>query len=254
MGRTQIVVHGLPSTAPVCTITPDELNALVKQKIEQWLPRIFTLASLYAYRCNDALYDFDEITTRLKIETWLAVTSFDPEQRASIDSWIFHRLRQACSLMIEERYVKNRDVTMTSTDGSIEIDPEDVPIEGITLEDLHAKRTVEEIAEHEQVTMLSESIKSVMITSFEREVFDLILSYDPDLSDQTIADNYDVDFAKVAEVRLKAKVALAILVGIKFETFTLAKNAEAVARRVATALHFSLKDWRDKVEPLLLSN
>lgn len=65
----------------------------------------------------------------------------------------------------------------------------------------------------------------------EKQAFAMILS-GKYASDREIADRLKVNFAKVGEVRFKAKLVFALLEGIPIETFTNAQNAEKLAKRL----------------------
>lgn len=69
----------------------------------------------------------------------------------------------------------------------------------------------------------------------EKKVFAMILSgrYG---TDREIADHLDINFAKVGEVRFKAKIVFALVEGIPISTFSKAQNALTLARRLRTLL------------------
>lgn len=253
--KPRVVVHGLPTLTPqsVEDMNESEINKRVTAQIKQWMPRIRALAFLYSSRCRDSLYDFDELVERLKICIWLSIMSYNSAAGTKLATWIFGQLKQECSLIIEEQYSYFKGTTVIRMDA---VRNDDDPNEedqamGLQIKDESAAFDVESLGDIENTNLLSEQVAAVMKTGFEAEVYTLLLNNDPDSTDQAIADQFRVDFAKVAEVRYKAKVALAILIGMKFSKFTEAMNVEEVARRVSKEMHHTIQQWNDLVVPLL---
>lgn len=106
--------------------------------------------------------------------------------------------------------------------------------EGLDIEDPGAETAFDEVADNEWFRRNTDLIFKVLQKKQsinEKLAFAMILSgrYE---SDREIAEVLDVNFAKVGEVRMKAKIVFAILEDIPIENFTNAQNAKKIAKRM----------------------
>lgn len=257
------VVYGLPTSSPPKiditlldgkVITEDDLPAI----LQQWGGRIVNVAFNTSLKCIDGMYDFEEIAARLKIAVWLALTKFDPSAGMSLDSWIFGQIQQAAGLIVEEQF-HNRDLehgrkarkaTHLSIDTTTSRDDEGNEVDSIQIIDPTTDLKAFAMEDAEEVQRLRDVMKKAMRTEFEFRVFDKIVSGDYN-SDQLIADEEGVDFAKVGDVRLRMKIALAIECKIPFPLFSASMGCYAIARQVSESFRLNHRQWKEEVVPLM---
>jgi hypothetical protein len=224
------------------TETAAERLRLFTEILPKWERRITYVSHLtiQTRTIDIGLLGVEDIENELRMSVWKAVESWDPERGASLSTWIFNAINQGKSLIVESQYHKvPRDENghpkyPVSIDAEKEIDTEGEEV-SFQLEDPFAVDKVTEFAEEEWFRDCCKTIKEVLSSNFEGNVFNMILSGNYD-TDQSIADELEVDFAVVSEVRLKAKVAFALLNNIPLEAFTRAKNAEAIAKKLQPLL------------------
>ena len=269
-GTRGIIVAGLPSDEYAPT---DETNVHIDELVHQycsedpkmdgihtlgnlihkWTPRMRSLAHTTASKCSDPMFDQAEIEARLTIQIWLSVTSFDPTYGSKLSTWIFGQLSQCCGLIIEGQYNKRKGVSVLDINASLDDDPDGEDVVG-GMQICRADATPPDIIEsYEQVDLISGRIKSIMRgreddSSSELYIFNLIMG-EESYTDSEIAHMIGCDWAKVGDVRLKCKVAIAILCQINFCNFTKSKQLEKLARRVASAL--GVTNFEKNVQPLL---
>jgi len=232
-------------------------NTQVAEAINQWKGRIRNVAVMTVRKCIDPIYDVDEIEQRLRIAIWRALEKWDPRGGASQSSWIFGQINQAAALTVEEQYHHYKDwrgnrVHMLEIDTDLEDDPngEDI-VNGLQIPDPFAIDKITSIEGREEANRLQKQIRSIMREGRELTIYDKLISGEYE-TDMEIANELEIDFAIVGEVRFKAKITLAILCCIPFEIFTRAKNTRQVAEQVAHTMNFTAEEWNERVEPLLL--
>jgi len=180
----------------------------------------------------------DDLANRLRLAVWHAVVSWDEERGMALDSWIFHCINQGKGLFIEEYYPKvprskeGVPILLTSLNAMVDIDDDIVQAQ---FEDVAALDKIKELSERESFEVSMQKIRLILPNEFHQTVFDMILSEEYK-SDQAIADELKVDFARVCDVRHRMKVAFAVLNNIPISTFTRAQNAARMAEEMKRKL------------------
>jgi hypothetical protein len=236
---------------PTTTITTDltERKELFTRLLPEWEGTIAHLAlTLLQTRVIDrGLLELSDVQQRLRFTMWRAVAQYKEDYKTKLSTWILKLLKQECSLLVESQYNcvprdgQGNALFPLSLSSDLRQQQRDLdsplygkPITDIDIEDKRAYNAFEEVVED---SWFQERVKQISLILCkrknldERQIFSMILS-DHYNSDKEIADEVGVNFAKVGEVRAKAKIALALLEGIPIRSFTRAKSAERLASRI----------------------
>jgi len=215
---------------------------LFEELLPEWENIIASLAYrlLHTRAIDRGLLEAEDIRNILRLKLWQAIEKYDESRGTKLDSWITGLLRQECSLLTQAHYNKQnrgpdgRVLLHIPLTGTLE----DNEGEALDIEDPGALYAFDAVAELEWFRLHTELIFKVLQTKpslDEKRVFEMLLSGQYE-SDREIADELEVNFAKVGEVRFKAKLVLAIMEQIPLSTVTKAKNVERVAHRLRAAL------------------
>jgi hypothetical protein len=178
---------------------------------------------------------------------WRAVETYDSTKEASLDTWINFLLRRECSLIVEDHYNRvPRDgdgdpIPILSLTPSF--DPDDDESWVLNIEDPCSTYDIEAVEGNEWFKRNAHLIFRVLNKHGaidEVKAFAMILSGKYS-SDKEIAKVMHVNWAKVGEVRLKAKLVFALMENIPLSRFTKDKNAEKVFKRIKSRLRPYLK-------------
>jgi len=219
----------------------DELERrreLFTKVLPNWEARIFNVSQLTLQtKVIDTHIDIDDICNQLRWAVWQAVLSWQEDRGASLSSWIFQKINQEKGLLIEAQYNK---LPRDDNGAPLYPIPIDDPDEGDStktqIEDSTALDKLLTFIESDWFYSAMKKIREALPSNFAKEVFNLILSEEYD-SDQAIANKLKVDFARVAEVRHRIKIAFAVLTSIPLESFTQAKNASSIAETMKRKLN-----------------
>jgi len=184
-----------------------------------------------------------DIANRLRLAVWHAVVSWDETRGMTLNSWIFSCIRQGRGLLIEEFYSgiprtpDGNYISISSMDAELDLDDGEVETQ---FADPRALDPIEAIAENESFDEAMWQIRATLPNELHKTIFDMILSEEYD-SDQKIANALKIDFARVCDVRLRMKIAFAILHNIPISSFTKAQNA----RRIESELQRKLAPFKN---------
>lgn len=226
------------------TVDLSDRRKLFSEVLPEWEGIIASLAyNLLRTRTIDrGLLGVEDIQQELRLVLLQAVEKFEEGtpgrdgKEAQLDTWITKLLRQKCSLIVQEHYNKvPRDaegtarhpiplITQVGEDGELVFDIEDP-----TAEEAFAMIAAEDWFRYN--VSLIYSVLEVRDSIDERRTFAMILSSKYS-SDREIAEELGLNFAKVGEVRFKAKLIFALLEHIPIESFTRAQNAESLTKRL----------------------
>lgn len=221
---------------------------LFEEELPRWEGIIASLAyKLLTTRAIDrGLLGLDDIQNELRLEMWKAIEKYEEGRGTALNTWITKLLRQRCRLITQAHYNKQpRDA-----EGRVQIPlplhrlQEDGQDWFLDIEDPRAEAAFDVPIEQEWFDQNVDLVFKVLEhkkSIDEPRAFQMILSGGYK-TDREIGDILGVNFAKVGEVRFKAKVVFALALGIPTDKFTHAKNAEKIAKRLRTRLRPYLKD------------
>lgn len=219
---------------------------LFDSELPKWERIIASLShNLIRTRAIDmGLFEAQDVANKLRLKIWDAIRKYDSSREAALNTWITRLLRQECVLIMQAHYNKvPRDaagnaVTPISIDGFEDTDDEHKY--EFLLPDKEAEAAFERIFAvpwfRKNTDIIFHALQNKEPGGLnEKKVFAMILSgrYG---TDREIADHLDVNFAKVGEVRFKAKIVFALVEGIPISTFSKAQNALTLAKRLRTLL------------------
>lgn len=214
---------------------------LFEEQLPQWESIISYLAfNLLQTRTIDrGLMGPKDVQQRLRMALWRAVEQYEEGKGAKLNTWITNILKQECSLLVQAHYHKvPRDKEGNPLHllrlQTVPLWEDEERDKSIVVEDPAAAAAFDMIAETDwfkrDVRLIFKVLRKKKSID-EKKAFAMILS-GKYASDREIADLLEVNFAKVGEVRFKAKLVFALLEGIPIETFTNAQNAEKLAKRL----------------------
>lgn len=221
---------------------------LFEELLPEWEGIIASLAyGLLSTRTIDrGLVGIEDIQNQLRETLWRAIEKYERGRRgakakkdAELHTWITKLLKQECSLIVEAHYNKvprdGEGHPMPLQSLRVVYDTDNPDEENVMdVEDPRAEMAFDELADDEwfrkNVSLIFKVLKNKKSIN-EKLAFAMLLSgrYE---SDREIAEILDVNFAKVGEVRFKAKLVFALIEGIPIDTFTTAQNAEKMAVRM----------------------
>lgn len=217
---------------------------LFEEELPEWESIIANLAfNLLRTRTIDrGLMEHCDVQNQLREVMWHAIEKYEEGHGATLDTWITKLLRQECKLITQAHYHK---VPRDAEGHPIPLLPlvaqyEDSDTElFLDIEDPEAQYQFDKIFEDswftDNVYAVFQVLKKKKALN-EKLAFAMILSGQYK-NDREIAEVLKVNFAKIAEVRFKAKIVFAILEGIPLDQFTKAQNAEQIAKRIKQQLN-----------------
>ena len=213
----------------------EQRRELFLKVLPEWEGRIFNVShTTLRTRTIDTKYDVEDICNQLRWAVYQAVLSWREDKGASLSSWIYRAINNERGLFIESNYNK----VQRDTEGnplytySFDKEVDDVPFQ---VADTYAIDNLLEFIDDEWFTSIMNKIRNVLSEGFTQQVFDMILSRKYE-SDADIAEELEVDFARVSEIRLKIKIAFAILGDIPIESFTTAQNSKTIEKTLRKKL------------------
>lgn len=227
---------------------------LFEEELPHWENIIASLAfNLLQTRAIDrGLLGMEDIQNSLRAAMWDAIEKYDIERGTKLNTWITKLLKQKCALITQAHYNKQpRDseghvLVLLPLTGSYGNDEEE---QFIDVEDPEAQAAFDMVVERQWFSRHTELVRKVLKVGDsldEQEAFTMILSGEYQ-SDREIADILKVNFAKVGDVRLKARIVFAILEHIPLRTFTQAHDIEKRAKRIRNILRSHVEGLPDTV-------
>jgi len=216
---------------------------LFNEQLPAWERYIAKLSYglLQSRAVDPGLLGADDIRQELRLALWDAVSKYDPERtgkdgrKAELPTWIIRLLRQKCILLMQAHWDKLKTVPLNYTTD----EGEEVPLE---VEDKEALTLINRLFERDWFDRYRIMIDQVLVgskddtepylgTVDEKKIFRMILSgrY---ATDSEIAEELGLNFAKVGEVRLKAKLVLAIMEEVPIQEVTKDKSSERLSKRL----------------------
>jgi len=188
-----------------------------------------------------------DLQNQLREAMWSAIETYDPKWETKLSTWINFKLKRECSLIVQDHYNKvprdgeGNPIAILSL--TPEFDPENEDNWALNIEDPHATDGIDLVDGMEWFKRNTELIYKVLKPDGaidEVEAFTMMMS-DEYASDKEIARVLNVNWAKVGEVRMKAKIVFSIMEGIPLESFTRDKNAVKVYRRIRHLLRSHIR-------------
>lgn len=231
-----------------------ERQLLFEELLPDWEARIFKVAVETLPKVDRSMMEIDDVRQEIRSAVWEAVIAFDPS-RSAIGSWIYNIINQAASLVAKLQYHNmphnadghgmqllplNAAYTKTSNDEE-QGGYESQPIDPDAMESVEAAALEQECID---------KIRPAMNEGFEQKVFDMMVVRR--MNGGNIAVALDSNPARVSAVRLKIKIAYALIHEIPLEKVSTAKNAPSLATRMKYLLSGS-KERVEKEEELATS-
>ena len=216
----------------------DELERrrqLFLRVLPEWEGRIFNVSNnTLQTRTIDTKYDVEDICNQLRWAVYQAVLSWREDKGATLSTWIYRAINNERGLFIEKNYNKvQRDEEGNPLyNYSLDKEVDEMPFQ---IEDAYSIDSLLSFIDEEWFQDLMIKIRKVLSEGFNQQVFDMIVSRKYE-SDADIAKELDVDFARVSEIRLKVKIAFAILNDIPIDSFTNAQNSITIERTLRKKL------------------
>lgn len=225
----------------VTTMDPDMLHKrqeLFDKVLPNWENRIFKLAVETYPKVDQRLMGLDDIRQELRIALWEAILSFDSHRNADVPTWVFKILSQATGLIAKLQYHRmphgkdGHGVQLLPLKNESVV-PNDNEQESYEIEapDLDAIGKIEVGVEKEECVR---AIRPAMRVGFEQDVFDLFMNgyTGGEIVRELGLNPKRGGAARVSSVRLKIKIAYAVIHSIPVESVSSAKNAEYLAGRM----------------------
>jgi len=217
---------------------------LYAEVLPKWEDRIFRLATEVFPKVDQRLMGLDDIQQELRIALWEAILSFDLSWEVTITTWVFKILKQASGLIAKLQYHKmphsidghavqllpladDSDTTLPSDDGEFE----GYKAYKAPVPDPDAIRQIEIGVEKDECI---KTIRPALKEGFEQSVFDLfMLGYTGgDIVRELGLNPKRGGAARVSSVKLKIKIAGALINSMPLENVSAAQSAEYLAGRM----------------------
>lgn len=228
-----------------------ERQELYAEVLPKWEDRIYNLAVDTFPKVDQRLNGVDDLQQELRIALWEAILSFDSSRGVDVATWIYKILKQAPGLIAKLQYhnmphtpdghgaqllALKDDSEVFNNEGESEsygaqlADPDAIGLIEVGLEEDECKRT----------------IRPALKEGFEQDVFDLFMNgyTGGEIVRELGLDHNRGGDARVSSVRLKIKIAYALIYRIALSDVSSAQNTDYLAGRLRCRLAS-----RKKVEP-----
>jgi len=211
---------------------------LYAEVLPNWEKQIFKLAREVFPKVDQRLMGLDDIQQELRTALWEAILAFDTSRGIAVSTWVYKILSQASSLIAKLQYHKmphNIDghgvqLLPLGNDTVAPNDNEPESYEALA-SDPDAIRRIEMGVEKDECIR---EIRPALRAGFEQSVFDLFMSgyTGGDIVNELGLDPRRGGAARVSSVKLKIKIAVALIHNIPLEDISSAKNTEYLAGRM----------------------
>lgn len=211
-----------------------ERQLLFEELLPDWEARIFKVAAGTLPKVDQGLMDIEDVRQEIRSAVWEAVIAFDPGRGLALKSWIFSIINQASSQVAKLQY---HNMPHNQEGHGMQLLPLKAayPGPGDEEQDGYEKSPSDpdstaliEIGLLEQECI--NKIRPAMNEGFEQDVFDMMIGRKMKGGD--IAKALDSNPARVSAVRLKIKIAYALINEIPLAEVSNAKNAPSLATRM----------------------
>lgn len=226
----------------VKTMPPEEIHTrqlLFEKELPDWEKRILKVAAETYPKVDQGMMDIPDIQQEIRSAIWEAVLAYDAERGLKIGSWIFSIINQAAGLIAKLQY---HNMPHNSEGHGMQLLPlkdDATDDESETYEvqvfDPDSVGRIEVVAEKDECIL---AIRPALSEGFERTVFDLFMNgyTGGDIVSELGLNPKRGGAARVSSVKLKIKIAYAIIHGIPLSEVSAAKNADDLAGRIRRRL------------------
>lgn len=225
--------------------TLHERQLLFEEILPLWEYRIFKVAVATLPKVDQGLLEVADIQQEIRSAMWEAVCKYDPERGMTITSWIFNIINQASSQIAKLQYHNMPHNEEGHAIQLLRLFPDvhrtGSGVSGSDYEEILDERQADPEATDkvEKNVMQEECVKLIrpaMNPGFETEVFDVFIA---GYTGGEIAKAKGATPARVSAVRIKMKVAYALLYGLPLEKASKAKNVDDLVKRVKHKIAFN---------------
>lgn len=233
------IKEALVTAIPAETIR--ERQELYEEILPKWEDLIFKIASKTFPKVDQGLMELVDIRQEIRQAMWEALLAYDPSKGANIDTWLFKIIYQSASLIAKSQYHKMphnaekhgmQTLPLKVTSLSLPGDEGQKDYE-VQIVDPDSTGRVNSIELDALIGECIERIRPVMNTGFEQDAFDLLIT---GMSVGKTAAELKTLPARVSLVRLKIKIADAILNDEDLKLVSSAKNVPTLAARIRCLL------------------
>jgi len=227
--------------------TEEERKTLFTEQLPKWERFIYTKAKeLISTRVIDrGLYGVEDIQQILRVSLWHAINKYDESENRSLSSWIIGLLKQQCSLLVEKQYN-----AVPRAEDSSPLFPEPLYYQteagevAREFKDVSSEDRFEEMINGEWLEKLLAAVKPLLKQRkryHEEEIWTRMLSgmYQ---SDYEIAEELNINFAKVSAARTKLKLVYCMLTGIPVEKVSKAIDIDILYRQLRHSFQSTRKN------------
>lgn len=222
----------------VKTMSTEKLHArqlLFEELLPDWEARIFKVAASTLPKVDQGLMELDDVRQEIRSAVWEAVIAFDPGRGLALKSWIFNIINQASGLIAKLQY---HSMPHNQEGHGMQL----LPLKAAYPEKLgdderdnyETQAADPDSTERIEIKLLEEEctnrIRPAMNDGFEQAVFDMMIG--EKMKGGDIATALGSNPARVSAVRLKIKIAYALINEIPLEEVSNAKNAPSLATRM----------------------
>lgn len=235
------VAESVAKTMPLETLQARQL--LFEELLPDWESRIKKVAAMTFPKVDQRLMALEDIQQEISSAIWEAVLAYDPDKGMSIKSWVFNIINQAAGLIAKLQYHNmphnNEGHGMQLLPLGDEIvdraDDESKSYE-VNAFDLDSIGRIEVGPEKQECI---EFIRPALKPGFEQSVFDLFMQgyTGGDIVQELGLNPKRGGAARVSSVKLKIKIAYALVHGMALEEVSKAKNTGDLAKQIKRNLH-----------------
>lgn len=229
----------------VTTMPPEKLQArqlLFEELLPDWESRIKKVAAMTFPKVDQRLMALEDIQQEISSAIWEAVLAYDPDRGMSIKSWVFNIINQAAGLIAKLQYHNmphngegHGMQLLPLVDESLGSENESESYEVYTQDPDSVGRIESEPEKQECIDFIRPALK----VGFEQAVFDLFMKgyTGGDIVQELGLNPKRGGAARVSSVKLKIKIAYAIVHGIALEEVSKAKNTGDLAKQIRRNLY-----------------
>ena len=212
-----------------------ERQLLFEELLPDWENRIKKVASLTFPKVDQRLMGLEDVQQEISSAIWEAVLAYNPDRGMSLKSWVFNIINQAAGLIAKLQYHNmphnseghGMQLLPLGTEDVDYIDDEQKSYEVLVFDPDSVGR-IEVVPEKKECINI---IRPALKLGFEQDVFDLFMNgyTGGDIVKELGLNPKKGGAARVSSVKLKIKIAYAIVHGISLEEVSKAKNTDDLA-------------------------